>query len=338
MNDLNKENQFLKKIYNDILNGYTLIENNNKKYYFKHLNEKELGVTNNVYIAEYNNAKKQGLLPEIEKIELLQNQGIWTEEEENILNELKDEISNLETTKSKLIIKSQIEDIEKKTNLKKEKYKKIISQREEAVGMTAEDFALKKSNEYILYISLYKDQFFKEKFFENENDFWEKDAVSLLELFTLYKEYAEFFEILNIKKISVAPFFMNVFLLSEDNIYNFYGKSIVELTQYQIDLFSLARGYKNNLIKIGQNPPNNYKNYKELLDWYESNTSFSNMKNNKNQSKEKSGQTYIGATKEEIKKMAEMDGASKTVDLVSEADKLGTNLTFDQILKIHGEI
>lgn len=338
MNDLYKENQILRKIYNDILNERTEIAQDNKKYYFKHLTEKEIGQTNNIYVNEFEKAKARGLLPEKEKISLLESQGIWTLKEEDNLLYLKEELSNLEATKSKLIIKSQISSVQEKIDAKNKEYKKILSQREEAVGVTAEDFAFKKSNEYILYISLYKDPELKNKFFETENDFWERDALNLLELFALYKLYLESFSILNLKKIAVAPFFMNIFLLSEDNVYNFYGKSIINLSQYQIDLFSLARGYKNNLIKIGQNPPNNYKSYQELLDWYESNTSLSNIKNNKNLSKEKSGQTYIGATQEELKKIAAIEGASKTIDLNAEADKLGGNLSFNEILKIHGEI
>jgi hypothetical protein len=47
------------------------------------------------------------------------------------------------------------------------------------------------------------------------------------------------------------------------------------------------------------------------------------------------GQSFIGATKEEMRKITS-DSKEEVLDLSVEAEKAGGELSFDQILKIHG--
>ena len=50
---------------------------------------------------------------------------------------------------------------------------------------------------------------------------------------------------------------------------------------------------------------------------------------------DKTANTYVGATKEEIKNIIGND--KETVDLLEEAQKIGKDLNFEDLLKIHGE-
>lgn len=335
MNESSEEYQLIRKIYYDILNGFTHIQSNEVNYFFKHLSEKESSYSNVVFVREYNKAKSMGLLPEKEKISLLCKEKLWKEEDEEKIFEYLEQLESLQVTKSKLLIKSQIKDFEEKINNLKKENESLTKERREAVGITAEDYALKKANEYILYLSLYKDQGLKCKFFNSEESFWETDNDIIYKYFFMYKIYSDELSLNNLKKIAVSSFFMNSFLLSEDNVYRFYGKPIVELTQNQLDLYYIAKNYKSNLIKIGRHPPKNYRSLQEIVDWYEN----AGLSNNKSKTqKEASGQTYIGASKEELKELTSKEAGAKTLDLVEEADKMGGNLSFKDILKIHGEI
>jgi len=330
---LEKELQFLKKTYRDIICGYTLIKTKNENIFFKHLTELEYFESNAVYINEYTKAVNQGLLNEEDKLEILYEKDLWAKEKNTKILDLKEELISLRTTKSKLIIKSQIASIDNQIENTLKELSILEKDKEEALGLTAETVAFRKSNEYILYISMKKNEN-NDSLFASLDEFEDINIEKLTEYFYLYKEYADIFSIKNLKKISISPFFMNSFLLSEDNIFNFYGKPIIDLTQHQIDVYSLARGYKNSLIKINKSPPSNFKDFDELLNWYE--TGFILKSNDKN--KDFYGKTYFGASQEELNTLKQ--SGTETIDLHKEAAKIndGKDLNFEQILKLHGEI
>jgi len=333
VNEPSQENQLVKKLYKDIILGCSVFYNKNESVYFKHLTEFEFGLIQEQYIKILTKSKKEGLLDEKDKVDFLCQQGVWSKENEDSIIKYENEILNHQTTLQKLIIKSQINEIKNKIKDIELKLKKLNEEKEDLLGLTAEKYSLKKSNEYILYISLYKDESLNNKLFEtNQEDFFDLDDSELMDYIAIYRSFVDLFKTQNLKKIAVSPFFMNNFFLCEDNPFIFYGKPIVHLTQYQTELFSIARMYKNHISKIGQTPPNNLKNLDELIAWYENSQYSSSLKNNQN---DQLSQTYIGASKEELKAM--VDGPDvEVVDLEKEAQKIGGDLSFDQILKIHG--
>ena len=330
--NLEKELNFLKKIYRDIILGYSSYEFKNQTIYFKHPKDLDIFICSEVYLKEYNKAIKVGLPSEKVKLKILHDTECWSLDKDKEIDSLKKEIDNLKITKNKLIIRSQINDFENKIKLNQKKLDELLNQKKNELGLTAETFALKKSNEYILYVLMHKNP--REKFFNTELDFLELDVEKLTEFFYLYKDYIEEFSSKNLKKIAASYLFMNNFLMSEDNIYSFYGKPILELTQYQIDLYSFGKIFKNILIKSKCPPPDIFESFDDLVSWYEN---FGTNFDNKNKDGSSDGKTYIGASKKELKEMTPKDGR-EVIDLVEEAEKIGKNLTFNDILKIHGEI
>ena len=330
MNELYQEINFCRKLYRDILCGFTLLDIGDKKINIKHLTERELCETNDVYLYEYNQAKKSGLLTEKDKISILIKDKIWLESQEKDISNLNDEISLKKTTLSKMFIQAQIKQLKDEIKNLESKLDNLIKERDELLELTVENFAFKKSNQYVIYLCLYDENF--NKFFNSNESFGDIDENQLIIYIYAYKEYMKMFELNNLKKIAVSPFFANSFYLSEDSIFNFYGKPIVDLTKNQIDLFSLAKNYKSYLMKSTDTPPDNVKSLDELVDWYENRPNLSNLKE---KNKDKMGQSYIGATKEELINMAS-NSKDEVLDLSSEAKKAGGDLSFEQILKIHG--
>ena len=98
-------------------------------------------------------------------------------------------------------------------------------------------------------------------------------------------------------------------------------------------VLSLGKQYENALIQSKSHPPTNYQTLEDLVNWYENQSSI-NSNINKNQN-DKTANTYVGATKEEIKNIIGND--KETVDLLEEAQKIGKDLNFEDLLKIHGE-
>lgn len=333
MNDFEKEFEFVRKIYRDILNGYTVLYLNEKILYFKHLTDLEYSECNDFFIKQYKKAKDSGLLDEKEKIKVLKDSGHWDEAKEERIKKLESEIELLTSTKKKLIIKSQINSIEEKLLKYSSELNNLKKERLLLLDLTAEEFAKKKANEYILYISIYKNSKLTEEHFESLQQFEDLDLEDLLKFFMLYNKLLEELDIRNIKKIAVLPFFLNNFFLSKNNPYYFYGKPIVALTKHQLELFVLGKQYENALIQSKGNPPTSYQTLEDLVNWYENQSSI-NSNINKNQN-DKTANTYVGATKEEIKNIIGND--KETVDLLEEAKKIGKDLDFEDLLKIHGE-
>jgi hypothetical protein len=330
VNDLYQELNFTRKLYRDILDGFTNFELSEKRVKIKHLSEKELCETNEVYLNEYNSAKKAGLLTEKDKIKILCDDKVWSEEKENEIINLNSELSLKKTTLSKLFIQSQVKNLKNEIKVIEEKLKEINKEREEILGLTVENFAFKKSNQYVIYLSLYNDD--KSKMFNSVDEFGDLDESKLIGLIYVYKEFIEMFNLDNIKKLVVSPFFMNTFFLCEDNIFSYFGEPIINLSKNKIDAFSIAKNYKHYLIKSEGNPPDNYQSLEELVSWYENRPNLNSLKD---KNKDKLGQSYIGATKEELMNIAS-NSKEEVVDLSAEAKKAGGNLSFDEILKIHG--
>lgn len=334
MNELYKEQQLAKKLYRDIIQGYSVFKKDNRNIFFKHLTEVEFAESQDQYIKLLNSSKKQGLLDEKEKIKILSDQGVWAEDKENEIKLLAKDIGREELTLSKLVIKSQIKEIKSSLENKQNKLNEILKERDEIIGLTAEKYAFKKSNEFLLYLTLYKDVEFKYRIFEEDkDDFFEIEDFELIEYINIYKEFNLMFGIENIKKIAVCSFFMNNFFHCDDNPYFFYGKPVIKLTQNQMQLFFIAKNYKYLLTKNGDNPPTEMESLTDLVNWYENRSSASNLKDKK--SEDKLGQTYIGASKEELKAIA-ASSKEEVVDLNKESNKMGGDLSFEQILKIHG--
>jgi len=334
VNELYKEHQLAKKLYRDIVQGYSIFNKDDVNVYFKHLTETEAAESQDQYIKLLNLSKKRGLLDENDKIKILHNQDVWSEKEENQIKLLNKEISGDEATLNKLIIKSQINSIKDSMKDKEQKLESLNKERDELLGLTAEKYALKKSNEFLLYLTLYKDSSFKYRVFEeDEDDFFDIEDSDLMEYINIYKKFNVMFDTENIKKIAVSSFFMNNFFHCEDNPYYFYGKPIVQLTQNQMQLFYIAKNYKYLLTKNGENPPNTVESLSDLVNWYENRSSASNLKDKI--ADDKLGQTYIGASKEELKIIAS-SSKEEVVDLNEESNKAGGELSFEQILKIHG--
>jgi len=60
----------------------------------------------------------------------------------------------------------------------------------------------------------------------------------------LYHRVHGLFNEKNFKRIAVCPFFLNPFCLSNEDIFSFFGKPVIDLTVYQISLFGKGRYYK----------------------------------------------------------------------------------------------
>lgn len=328
----------IRLLFIDILKGYTETYYKNSKIYFKHNTSFDSGDIDSKRQEFTRKAKSNGLPSEDEKEKYLISEKLWSKEKGDEIKKIKSYISNLKTTKSKLFRNEEIESINKQISEQNLKLFELTSERKELLGFTIEDYANKKVNEYYMYNSLYKDKELNQRYF-SEGEFDELENKDISEIIEIYNNINKDFSEKNLKKIALSPFYLSLYNMCEDSPYYLYGKSVIYLTFYQIEVFSYSRYFKNALSEAKHKPADElYEDPEKLIDWLESSKnaeevlSKSNIKENK-KGEGAIGTSIVGAKKEDLAKIGADEGG---VSLHNEALKKGGTLSMEDLMKLHG--
>lgn len=339
MPDLQKTQQKYKKTYKQLVDGFSTTVQDKKTIYVKHLSESDIGeleLSTDRYIKE---SKKRGLPDEEEKIKMLIKQEMWSNKNEEKIINLRKELSILQDTHKKLFLKGQIAKSKKQIDKLLKELTELLTEKNELLGLTCEKYAEKKTNEEIVLFSFFRDKALSERFFTDE-EYDELHKEKLYYNIQVYNDIAKEFSVEEMKKLAALPFFINLFFLCEDNIYNFYGKSITELSICQIEAFNAAKTYKS-IMGQGNSPPDEmYEDLDKLVSFYDSYSSGSTE--SLKEAKSKDSQSIVGATIEEMKKMTKgNDGGEIVTTLKQEQERLRKegrgleDLSLEEIAKMH---
>lgn len=325
----------LRLLFIDILNGYTLAFFKDQKIYYKHNTSFDSGDVDYRREDFVRKAKNNGLPTEKEKEEYLIKEKLWSEDKNKEIANIKSYVLSLKTTKSKLFKNDDIDYINKQ--IKEENFKLIslLSERKDLLGFTVEDYANKKINEYYMFNSLFKDISLTNRFF-SETEFDELENKDLSEIINIYGIINKKFNEKNLKKIALSSYFLSLFNICSDNPYYLYGKPIVNLTFYQMEVFGYARYFKNALSDAKHKPADEYYDDPEkLIDWLESSKNAEEVLNkSKNKNNEGAvGTSIVGAKKEDL---AKIGADEQNVSLHKEAEKMGGTLSMADLMKLHG--
>lgn len=323
-----------RSIYYDIINGYSLYNDNKKSFVIKHFDLKDLNLVNKKRIEIESKALKLGLLDEKNQINNLIEKDNWSQDKEDQIIETRQYLKDLKYTKSKLVITKDLDNINKQIEEAQEKINKFLKEREELLGTTLESYTDKKINEYYVYISLYKDENLKEKYL-TQKEFEDLEYEELFQLYAAYNFGLSNLVDKNIKKIALSNFFLNVYYLCDDNPYSFFGKPIIDLTFTQAELFSYGKYFKNIMTNSTTKPPDNVMNDPDsFIDWYEGSKNINTITNkNKSKNKEALGSSIIGASEKDLKKIG-MEN-KEGISLIKEAEKKGGALSLQDLIKLH---
>lgn len=327
----------LRRAYAEILRGCST-----HKYerfgviHLKHLSVWDTEALDEKRSLYFEKATEKGLPSTKEKLKLLEKDGLWDPSKDKEVKELERFIERMSQTKSKLILKSEIERVSEEIKSNQKKLEEINTEKNQLVGLTSELFADKKVNDYYVYLTLYKDSTFKEPFFTKE-EFDELSDVELAELIIGYNTISDVFSDINLQRIALSSYFLNNYYLCKDNPFTFFGKPIVELTYHQIDLFSYGRYFKHVLSEMKNPPsPDAMEDPDKLLELY-------NIEQNKeklDQGKDQTGvaSTVVGATKDDLEAlgMSKESAEGNVVDLNEEIAKKGGTLSMEDLIKLHG--
>ena len=128
---------------------------------------------------------------------------------------------------------------------------------------------------------------------------------------------------------------MNIYNISDDNPKNLYGKNIIDLTYYQIEVFNNARYFRNLLIDSKHKPsPEVYDDPDALIEWMDSSKNAEEIlsKSKINKDKEFVATSIVGAQKEDLAKISK---EKDVINLHDIADKKGGTLSMEDLIKLH---
>jgi len=319
----------------DILKGYTKAYHEDYgDFYIKHLDifdSEEIDEKDDHYKTH---AASKGLPTTEEKIKQLKEEGSWGDKEEREISDLNLTLRNLQKTKTKLVLKSDIENIESQIKSTKEELQQKQAEKSQLIGYTADTYSSKKINEYYVFATTYKDKKLKKKLFSKEefDELSEQDILKFVQIFN-YNSKKTSEE--NIKRIALSGFFLNNFYLCKDNPKVYFGKPITKLTYNESELFSYGRYFKHILSEMKNKPD------EEIMDDPDKLIELYNIGQNsekiKQSAEDSDASTVVGATKEDLERMGmSSPSEDKGVSLSQEAAKKGGKLSMDDLIKLHG--
>jgi|APGre2960657404_1045060.scaffolds.fasta_scaffold13502_2 hypothetical protein len=316
--------------FNEIIKGYSKRKFRGSPIFIKHLGISEKAFFDFRFQEFYEYAISSGILSEEEALKRAVEDGFWSEKEEEEIDVLKDYIDRLILTKKNFVRKLEIETISKQIDEERQKLAKKISQRKEILGKTAEEYASNRSNDYIIYESLFKDEDLKERIFK-ETEFEEMTYEDLVEYILFFNEYMDDFKEYNLQKIALLDFFQPYYLVLDQPI-QFWGKPMVQLTDFQVRVNIYGKIFKS-IFETTENIPDEIKKDPDKLFEYTDKTKAKKNLESKQKNKDKaSGEAVFGATKEEMQEMK--TSGAKTINEVMKGKK---TMTMDELMKLHGE-
>ena len=327
------QREYLKLIFSEIIEGYSFVPS---KLFgdlkIKHINNFDAAKTDIKNHYYFEKAVSQGLEKREDKIDYLIKEKLWDPEKDKQAKRLEDMLKGMRKTKSKLFLQTQIDAINKDIEENELQLSAILAEKETIIGFTAEEYAQRRINEYYMYISILDEN--GNRLFK-EDEFQELDEEQVAEIMAVYSKNNEKFKAEVLKKIALADFFTNIFYLCDDNVFNFYGKPVINLTFYQIEIYSYGRYFKS-LIQNSEDkiPDHIVEDPDKLIEWAQSSKNVKEVLE-KNSGEEAGASSIMGATKEDLAK-AGVNQDQDVIDLSKKAEEQGGRLSMDDLMKLHG--
>jgi len=314
MSNDNSEQDLLSKVYAQIVRGYTTTTYQKQQVFIRHFGVEEQFLIQLKYDQVLENASRQGLPTRKEALAALEKEGTWTKAEETKLEQQQQYLDGLRNSRKHLIIPSQVKQLSTQIEEATEELQKQERVREALLLNTCEHFADLRANDYSVYLSFCSNESLKPLFSQEEFD--EIDKVELMELVGLYNECMSALGTDTIKKIAIAPFFVNYFSLTGDAPYTFFDKAISSLTYYQVNLLSYGRVFKSIFENIADIPDHIKDDPDKILDHAESSKKTAASRD---KAEKADGYSVVGANEGDLTSMGIKDSTTKSIfDLAAE--------------------
>lgn len=316
----NDETLFL--TLDEIIKGYSEVDIATEKAYIKHFGIRDELTFARVYNKYLDLYKKRGLPTVADRLAFLKEEGDWTEKDDAELAQNRRFLDTLLKTKAKIVLNSQIREIEKTIKDTEDKIRAKSLLRRQLLGATCEDRAERKRDEFQIISSIFKDEALSQRYVTDE-DYDYGDSEALEEVFDSYYKVFNRFSDENLKKIAITPMFFNLFgLCPKDSPFLFFDKRILDLTAFQQKLLFLAQNARSIFENVPDIPDECKNNYDALVDF-----ALRQRGSKPSSGKEGNmGKTIVGAKSDDLKRAGvNTTGAITPFQMLKESGKRSLN-------------
>lgn len=235
----------LRHAFADIIAGQSSGKVGGRSCWVKHLSHSDQIGFDARREAFYEEARREGTVTEDEKIAQLRKDGEWSDEKELALTRARQYVIELEEAKIKNAkMPSMVEGYVKQIETAKKDYETKLIEKRILIGLTCEVYADREINDHYILSNLFEDK-------EMHNGFFGPGQFEYLtdeEVQTIVADYNIVLEgcsDANLKRLAMQPFFQRYFGLTGDNLRDFFGKPICNLTFFQVELLRYAAHFRH---------------------------------------------------------------------------------------------
>jgi len=318
-----------KRIFKDICFGSSEYQSDFGFFYIKHLNNFDrihLQEKESLFLSK---AVDRGLPSEGERMQELKKDNLWTIEDESFIESQTLFIKNLNETKSNLLLKSERDNYQITITEETEKLNKKLSEKQNLLGNTSEQYANNQLNEYYIIYTFFKDKNFKEPLF-TQLDYDNLNYSEISHLIKINNSHIEETTEYNIQKMVLDDFYFTYLQLT-NSPQDLFGKPLFELTNLQLSTLMFTRIFKNIFDNVENIPEKLRKDPVGLLDF---------ASNSKNKQKvtdqlEKDGATTVfGATKDDYESLGVSASDVNKNSLSNKLKEKGGTLSMQDLMNL----
>lgn len=270
----------LQTVYAEIVEGCSYCPP--LKAYVKHFNDLDYASVYKIRDAYLRDEVGDDILPESERLKIIQKDDLWTEQDEDDLISLKWLINDNTREIEKIVSADQRKMIQKIVDDKQVEYDEMSAKRSAYLHPTKEYYSAKYLSEILPYYSLFKDKEMTTlRYTQDEYDEFSEEEITEISLH--YAVSLKQFDTRNLRVLAAMPFILNQLSLARKNPLVFLNKPVVFLTSLQLDIYNRTMRNLNVLENAEGRPPDfdSSTEEQEVLDWYDVNYSVWQGKNSK---------------------------------------------------------
>ena len=182
-----------------------------------------------------------------------------------------------------------------------------------------------------MFNSFFKDPELKDPLYSQE-EYEHVTTRDVSKLVNTYNKFHERFNDKNIRHLAIQDFYKIYYSFSENSM-DFFGRPILELTNFQLNLIMYTRIFKNIFEQNSDIPEKTQKDPDALLDYANSADKREEAKNKIEQATS-GGSSIVGATTEDLEDLGLSNNAGKS--LHEAAKEKGGSLSMKDLIDLNG--
>lgn len=325
------ESSEYRKLFKEISRGYSPCFLGEKTFYIKHQAVDDLVDFDDIYQLHLDRATTRGLELKKDILSSLEEEGLWTPKDDSEIESQSFYLENLVRNKKNIVLKSALDQINKQIQEAEAKLSELQQKKSNLVINSAEQYALNRANDFYIYNSFYKDRALNDRLYtEEEYDHMNNKEIS--DMIILYNKFHDKFKDENIQHLAIQDFY-KIYYHFSDSSSDFFGKPVVSLTNFQMNLILYTRIFKNIFEQHEDIPERIKKDPAALLDFANSSEAREDMKK-RFDTGQAGGSTIVGATSEDLEELGVPQTTGKT--LAQAAKEKGGSLSMRDLMDLSG--